>query len=639
MEEKVESVKIITEQPMHNGNITLNLFWSDHSKHWKSPELPIHPNEQDSFRYHYVVKYKEGFGTWLKNTLLLRGKDEKTVEEKKTRKLMNGRHQYDIFHDPYKDYEIRVKSIFLGHMFFVKMLYDMVESSCNLKEMLIECEHVGFGHPSYTKENVKSFIHWVSQSISNSLNYSQSVYLCSLLGQFVHNVRVWSACQTCDLLGQKAADFLLSSLEYCYHKALPKSSLKFIKVVAQDLYKAGSSTGCLLFIKVFCTLLDADFVMQVADKLSSQWHTEQQFHQQFPRVLDSLARLKDLESCKRFCSYVIYRSPSDQCLWNLYRAISSRLPDLVQSLVDDFSSVYLKFISRRRATKPDLLQSSFWSQVPENLKERLSNAFCKELVQQISSETNLSQERLDSLRTVALDARLQSADTFCHFLFTVATHKSQEVLSIIPVLLESKAFFTFWSTSISDEDRKKICFNWLRQFVRSGKKQKEQIFDVVEACESLCATYALKTNIALCQSIDTEVEVMVLKAKLESIMDAYADSQNHSPAIQQRLLMLLKSAINQQQSGTGDRRSKYKKMIRLLGYDVSKGKKEHFQKVKMDRYVCVNRSIIHAIVLGPVYMGLGTQDNPSYQGIFIEGLYEKQGPLLVESKLTLLDCS
>ncbi len=590
MDEKVESVKILTDKPMLNGCVTLNLECSsDDRKYWRSPELFVHPDQQETFRYRYVVKYKEGITAWLlKKVTFSGGKDDKTVKEMTTRTLKSGIHQYDIFRNP--NAHNRWGAIFLGQMFFVKQLYHRCGKGYDLKEVLIECEHVGFGHPSYAMVDIDSFIQWVVEIVNKTPTSYQSVYICSLLGQFVHRVRSWSAWHTCDVLGQRTADQLLLSLGCCLCKPLPKSSVAFIKNIAEDLFKAGSSTGCLLFIKVFCNLLDVNYVMQVADKLSSQRYTEQQFHQQVPGVLDSLTRLKNVESCKRFCCYVIYHSPDAQCLWNLYRAISFCLPNLVKSLVDDFSSVYCKFISRHRARNPDLLQSPFWNQVPEELKETFANPFCKELTEQISSETNWSQERLNSLATIAQDARLQLADRFYHFILTVTTHQSKEMVSIIPVLLQSKSFCTYWNNSISNEDREKICFNWLRaNFFSTGKKPKEQILDVVEACESLCATDALKTNKGLCQNMDKEVEGLVFKTKFESIMDAFTDAQKRSQAIQQRLTMLLKSAIKQQ-SGTGDRRLRYKKMIRLLGYDVPKERKKNLQKVKLDRYVFLKKN-------------------------------------------------
>jgi len=288
-----------------------------------------------------------------------------------------------------------------------------------------------------------------------------------------------------------------------------------------------------------------------------------------------------VDSSRKFCCYVIHLSPSVQCLWNLYHKIS-RHPNLLQTLGDEFVSVYCKFISRRRARKPDVLQPSFWSEVPKNLTEKLARPFCEALTEQISSETNWHQATLDSLTAIALDARLQSEDQFYRFVLAIMTHKSKEVVSIIPVLLESKTFCTYWNTRISKEDKQMICFNWLKaNCFCVGKKQKEQILDVVEACESLCSTDALEMDKALCQDMDKEVERIVLKAKFESIMDALKDSQNRTPAIRQRLTMLLRSAIKQE-SGTGDRRSKYRKMVHLLGYDTSKERKKELRKEKLD---------------------------------------------------------
>ena len=581
LDETVESVKILTEKPILNGYVTLNLDCCPEStSHWMSPPLFIHASDQETFRYRYVVKYKEGLSlSWLFKKVT-GGKDDKTVKETSSRQLNYGMHQYDIFYAPNE--RNQMKKIFLGQMFFVVQLYDALGKGCDLKEMLIECEHLGFGHPSYVDADVRSFIHYVSEIlIKTATTPCQRVYMCALLGQFVNRVRSWSAWRTCDLLGRRAADQLLSSFGYCSHKALPQSSIKFIKIVAEHLFKAGSSTGCLMFIKVFCNLLDVNYVIQVADKLSSQSYTEQQFDKQVPVVLDSLTRLKDLDTFIRFLRYIIRVSPSVECLWNLYDEIS-RLPKLVENFVDEFVGVYCKFISRRRARKPDLLQPLFWSQAPKNLMERLASPFCEALTEQISSETKWPQASLDGVRAIALDSHLQSEDQFSHFVLAIMTHKSEEMISIIPVLLESKAFSTYWNTRISKEDKLKICFNWLKvNWFRDGKKQKQQILDVVEACESLCSTQALKMDKILCQDMDKEVERIVLKATFESIMDALKDSQNCTPAIRQRLRMLLRSAIKQQ-SGNGDHRSKYRKMVHLLGYDASKERKKELRKEELD---------------------------------------------------------
>ena len=577
MDEKVESVKILTDMPMLNGSLTLFLECvSDDRKYWRSPELFVHADKLDTFRYRYVVKYKEGIGAWLLKTITFSGGKEKTVRETTTRTLKTGRHQYDIFHYP-NDHN-RMKTIFLGQFCFVKMLYHLLGKGRDLKEMLIECEHVGFGHPSYASTDIDSFIQWVVEVTDKSPSPYQSVYICSLVGQFVHRMRSRSAC---NMLETKAVDQLLFSFGCCSHKALPQSTIRFIKVVAEDLFRAGSSTGCLMFIKVFCNLLDVNYVFQVSDKLSSQAYTEQQFLKQVPGVLDSLRRLEDLDTCKRLCCYIIHRSPSVQCLWNLYHEISSRLPNLEQSSVGDFSNIYCKFISRRGARKPDLLHPSFWRQVPKKLAEKLANPFCKALTAQILSETNLPRANLGGLKDIVQDARLQSADQFSQFVLAIMTHKSEELVSIVPVLLGSKTFSIYWNTRISAEDKQKVCVSWLKANWLRGKKQNKQILGVVMACDSLCSTEALKMDKPLCQDLDKEVERMVSMAKFESIMNAYEDSQNCAPAIQQRLRMLLRSAIKQQ-SGTGDRRSRYRKMVHLLGYDVSMERKKELRKEKLD---------------------------------------------------------
>ena len=581
MEETVESVKILTEKPMLNGHLTLNLECRPEStNHWMSPPLFIHACDEETFRYRYVVKYKEGLSfTWLIKKFT-GGKDDKTVKETSSRKLNYGMHQYDILHTPNE--RNQMKKIFHGQMFFVKQLYDTLAKGGDLKETLIECEHLGFGHPSYADSDVKFFIYWVSEILlTTSTTPSQRVYLCALLGQFVNRVRSWPAWMTCDLLEKRAADQLLSSFGYCSLRELPQSSIKFIKIVAEDLFRAGSSKGCLMFIKVFCSLLDANYVIQVADKLSSQSYTEQQFDKQVPSVLDSLTRLKNLDISRKYFCFMVRLSPSVGCLWNLNHKISFH-PNLLQNLVDEFVTVYCKFISRRRAIKPDLLQPSFWSQAPTHLKGKLASPFCEALTEQISSQTKWPQASLDSLKAIALDERLQSEDQFYRLVLAIMTHTSGEMVPIIPVLLESKAFCAYWNTRISKEDKRKVCSRWLKaNWHRDGKKQKEKILDVVGACELLHSTDALKTDKALCEDMDKEVERMVLNSKFQSIVDSFKDSQNCAPAIQQRLTILLKSAI-QQESGNGDRRSRYKNMVHLLGYNVPKARKKELRKEKLD---------------------------------------------------------
>ena len=147
-DESVESVKIVTEKPMLHGSLTMALTpCSEDIKYWRSPQLFILPNEQETFHYRYVVKYNEGlvdsFKTYITSKFTGK-KDEKTVQETRARNLNKGMQQYDIFRDP-SDHS-GMSRIFRGQAFFIKQLCQKLENGDDLKELLMEC---GFGHPSY----------------------------------------------------------------------------------------------------------------------------------------------------------------------------------------------------------------------------------------------------------------------------------------------------------------------------------------------------------------------------------------------------------------------------------------------------------------------------------------------------------
>jgi len=216
------------------------------------------------------------------------------------------------------------------------------------------------------------------------------------------------------------------------------------------------------------------------------------------------------------------------------------------------------------------------------LKGKLTNPLCKALADQIGSESTWPKERLASLKSIALDASLQS-DHFRSFILGVVTHKCKEVVSILSDLLKSKTFCSYWKTNFSWEDKVKVCNHWLTTyFHKAGMNPKDKILSVVEACELLCKTDTLKTDKVLCEAMDKEVHRLVLKTKIESVMDAFKDAQRRAPEIQQRLTLLLRSAIKQQ-TGTGDCRSRYRQMIHMLGFDVSRERKRDLEKVKLDR--------------------------------------------------------
>ena len=574
---------------MHDGSLTIALEpCSDAKDYWRSPLLFVHAEEQETFRYRYVVKYSKGIikavTTFFVGTFTGRSY-EKTVQEVRARYLTNGMHQFDIFHNPVDP--SRMRSVFTGQLFFIKMLCRELNNGGNLKELLIDCEHVGFAHPSFTTEDVKQFLKWVQDVAGNSRTPYQAVFLCSLLGQLVERGRTRQAGYTCSHLGKKCCDLILSSFGSCPYTSLPQSSLKFIKIVADPLFIAGSSTGCLMFINFFCNLLDANYVMQVVNKLTSQTYTEHQFDQDVLILLDTLKGLDDHVICTRYLSYVVGCSPSARCLWKLHNSISRTFPGVVEALTKEFISVYSKFISRR-ARKPDLLDPLFWPFVPESLKDKVASLFCRALEAQVLSETEWPKERLLELQDIIVDTRLHSSDDFRHFAVEVMTHKCKDLIFVLPDLLNSTAFCCYWKTVLSDADKEKVCDHWLKTSYRNLTKPKDRILAVVEACEMLCATEALKCDKPLCVLMQTWVERLVLKMSCQAVMSAFQDGQSRSPSVCQHLMSLLRSAIKQH-SGTGDRRSRYRQMIQLLGLDGPKEKKKGLNKAKLTRWVECNK--------------------------------------------------
>ena len=572
---------------MHDGSLTIALEpCSDAKDYWKSPQLFVHAEEQETFRYRYVVKYSKGLikavTTFFVGTFTGRSY-EKIVQEVRARYLTNGMHQFDIFHNPIDP--SRMRSVFNGQLFFIKMLCRELNNGGNLIELLIDCEHVGFAHPSFTTEDVKQFLKWVQDVAGHSRTPYQAVFLCSLLGQLVERGRNWQAGHTCCHLGKKCCDLILSSFGSCPYTLLPQSSLKFIKSVAEHLFIAGSSTGCLMFINYFCNLLDANYVMHVVNKLSSQTYTEHQFDKDVIILCNTfkLKGLSDRAICTSYLSYAVGSSPSPRCLWNIYSTVSRTCPGVVEAVTKEFISVYSKFISRR-ARKPDLLDPLFWRYVPESLQNKVASLFCKALEAQVLSDTKWSKERLLKLQDIIVDTRLHSSDDFRHFAIEVLTHKCKDVVLVLPDLLNSTAFCCYWKTVLVDADKEKVCDHWLKTSYRSQPKSSDRILAVVEACEVLCGTEALKSDKPLCVFMQKWVEREVVKMNCQSVMSAFQDGQNGSPSVCRHLMSLLRSAIKQH-SGTGDRRSKYRQMIQLLGLDGPKEKKKGLNKAKLTRWV------------------------------------------------------
>ena len=577
-DENVSSVKIVTEKPMVSGRITLSLECSsDDGRHWMSPQLYVTPDNQETFSYRYVVKFKEGMWNYIVSTFTRR-KDEKTVEEKKSRKLNKGMHQYDIFRNSTEKHFNRI--IFQGQMFFVRMLYHQLAGHV-LTDLLIECEHVGFGHPSYLDGEVKCCLKWIQDVMRNSTTPIQGLYICCVFGQLVDRGKFLSR-DLAGSLGRETVDLILLAFKSLGNISLPKTSAKYIAIVAEDLFKASSWTGPLLLIKYFCNVLDIQSMMLLVNKLSLHRYTEQQFNRDASLVLNALEHCGDTLKCKTYLSYVIRPCPSVQSLWELHSGMSQTFSACVNHFSDEFLGMYCTFISFSRARRPDLLQPWFWSKVPYILKEKVASPFCRGLAQQFASETKWSEEKIASLKTIFLDTTFQSSETFSQFLSQVLSSKQKEMEFFLPNLLASKTFLPYWLDRVSDGDKTKFCDNCLSgNYQNGGATTKDKILNVMATWKMLCETEALKANKPLSEVVEKKVERLVIKASPEIIMEACKVAQ--SDAIKERLVMLLKSKLKQF-IGTGNSRFKYQQMIRLLGFDVSKEKEgKDLSETKLDR--------------------------------------------------------
>lgn len=298
-------------------------------------------------------------------------------------------------------------------MYFVKMLYQQLTVPF-LTDLLIECEHVGFGHPSYADGDVNCCLKWIKAAMRNSITPTQGLYICCVLGQLIHHGKFLPG-YLLGSLGLETVDLILSSFERLGNISVPKTSTSYIAIVAEDLFKASSWTGPLLCIKYFCNVLDIKSMMLVVDKLSSQPYTEQQFDEHASRLLDALKHREDIMKCETYLLYLIKPCPSVKSLWELHSTMSHTFPAGVNHFSEEFLRKYGTFISINRARRPDLLQPWFWSEVPHILKEKVASPFCKGLAQQFATETKWSEEKIARLKTIILDTTFQSSDSLVSF--------------------------------------------------------------------------------------------------------------------------------------------------------------------------------------------------------------------------------
>ena len=530
-------------------------------KHWQSKEIPIPVNKIDQIGYRYQVLYKEGFGRRLINTITW-SKQEPIIEQGWRSLQTAGTHRYDIFRDPEK--RDRFHTIFTGQFFFVKMLYSSVRNGFNLKELLIECEHVHFGHPSFNYRDVDEFKYWVWDNLRPDLKDCQGAFLCALLAQFLNRLKretLWS------FLCPAHADYLLKSLAQCSKDELPASALKNIKEISWYLLQRGTNFDCLSYIACFGNLLEARYTIQEAERLPNP-HTEKHFNQVAADALVRLGMLTSREDFERLTSFIISRVPSFDCLWVFYALLEPCKFGLTEAALAAFSRSFQVILSRPR--RPILLDPTgvVWHSTPKGaMRKILADPFCEVLVEELKKECYMNQEKLEIMKTFVIDEDLQSSKHLPQIFEILSKSKYENFVDAMVDLLNDHRLASFWG-KMSSQTKQRYCIDWMQSFCKCQPRSmtaphKDSVLVYLRAFERISPSCAVKDDQALMPQLNKWVKSKLGAASLKLQMDAFQDVQTLSDGAQSIYMQQLQEKF-QKEAGEGDVHTRLKKMVTVL---------------------------------------------------------------------------
>lgn len=557
---EAESVKVMTPD---NRLIQLHQAGAGHKRYWINQEAFHLQDDQSVFRYRYVATFTKGLVKWFCH--LVSGKGEGTnesVTEKKFRKLGTGTHQYDTFNiSTSKESD---QNLFPGYFFFVTMLYSRIPvGGCNdFTQILVECENLHLGFLRIEKADGTKFLKWTEQVISKQITWHHAVFICCILRRFMQ-LRNYS--DVFHSMHSKTADKLLCKLTECDYNQVPQSSVEMIKSVATILLQVGSQKGWLAFLSYFANLFEVDSLLQIADKLQMQY-SDKHFNILARYVVDLLPSLAKVSDAKEICDFVVNNCNSTCCLWCLYHELLTSLPDLLNSLEEKFSERFCKLIaSRTRAQRIDLLQQNHWEVTPVAMRQRLADPFVEALHQQVACGT-LSPEKLVTLKAYTADKDICASRCFVPFILCLAQNRNEGVIKAVIEMLNSNRFIDVWN-SWTDAEKADICNSLLKtmfQFQNTFRRprQRDKVIQVLDAEKKICETYALQND----QKMRLELEECVIKllqnVSINSILDAFVDTDRLSKVMQSCYSSLLRDAVKR--SGTSGGTSQIKTLLNLL---------------------------------------------------------------------------
>lgn len=516
-----ETAKIMFEKPLKSiGNLTVNMEKIPMSNldgggtYFKSHSIKIHPNEIGNARYSYLVTYAPTRFQRLKSVFI---DQDLRAHDTSPRKLFGG-NQYDVFKDP-KETDSRYECIFAGQFFFIKMLYgQVVEYGNNVKDIMIECEHIGFGSLTFLPKEIKPFFIWVTSSAKIGLNATKSAFLCALLGQFYKRSR-GKCCLAVDL-GQdckQTVDSLLIKLRDCNESCLPTSSLDFIKHIDSDLLEDSSFSSDLGYIVTFCHLFDSKTVIDRMQMFQRTFANE--FDEMAPNVVKRILQLRVKEDKERLINCVIMLSPNVPSLWKLSRFLESEKAMIGQA---DAIADRFKFFSTGHK-KLDVFDKSVWHDAPSSLRGRIADPFANELKRRVEYPgTKLDEE---SLINLILDRDLQSGASAVLMDIMKILSKSRSHLDAVCKILSSHNFMSFWTKSKEKDKEDVVCSlasSKLKSSTYMVSMRKDEVVKGFRVLEELFQIVCLsKHEDLLAKCICQEMQ----RRGLKSIVDAYDEIQ------------------------------------------------------------------------------------------------------------------
>ncbi|XP_001629791.2 uncharacterized protein LOC5509270 [Nematostella vectensis] len=563
VDHEVESAEAIFEKPIEeHRNLTLKLFNAGGlDKYWKSEEIIIPKKDYDRVRYKFIVKYQKGVFGKLTSLFGLGSNDK--VHERISRKLYKSPDQFCIF-DPHGH---NIDAMSNGHFFFIKMLYDETKYMNTSWELLIKCEHVGFGSLYYGQKQLDKFAEWLTKEVEQGLSYHQSCLICVLLYQLVSNqfYRYKRTIVLSTIVKKRTVDTILESLQSCPKDYLPDSSIESLKWVSNNLHRASSKTTRLHYINNFLSTLGVDIVLDFCT--SHEMEKETEFDSIVSRILERLAVCEEKNATKMF-AYLIDKAPALSSLWKLHVAL--------QSNATSCTDLFLKKIRELFAwyKKPNLLEVDFWQQVPTGLKEALAVEFCHQLARQMKDSTRRAEQKTDIVITYLLDRDLQkfAKEDVYKVLETLAASVSIEHQNAARNVLNHQNIAQLWD-AIEEDKRERLAIAIFEGSTRkmSGKLRKEKVNILFECLADICQIGVWKNDEKLLRTLRKTACVKAKDMGLDAVVDAYESISSLKEAA--TYMKLLRSLVAVEQA-RGDSVSQLLGIVRKCFPDIDRGREE-----------------------------------------------------------------